>query len=109
MSVEITIISIVNLARSIMVSQCKRLGIPFRGEGLVALTSGFDVALTLMEQSVTTFRGLSEESARTIIAYFEEEASKAEPVSLEIALWYSAWAKAIETLFIDTKHLKHIE
>jgi hypothetical protein len=104
-----TIMEVVNLARSIMVSHCRRLGIPFRGEGLVSLTSGLDVALTLMEESVGTFRGLSEESARTIINYFEDESSKAEPVSIEIALWYSAWAQAIDSLFIDTKHPKHIE
>jgi len=104
-----TIMDVVNLARSIMYSHCRRLEIPFRGEGLVSLTSGLDVALTLMEESVGTFRGLSEESARTIINYFEDESSKAEPVILEISLWYSAWAEAIEKLFIDTKYLKHTE
>ena len=101
MAEEITIMDVVNLASSIRDSHSSRLGLPFREEGLLSLTSGLDVALTVMEESVGTFHGLSEESARKIIAYFEDESSKAEPVSLEIALWYSAWAKAIETLFIE--------
>jgi hypothetical protein len=100
MSEEITIMDVVNLAKSIRDSHCSRLGLPFRGEGLLSLTSGFDVALTLMEESVGTFKGLSNESARNIITYLEDESSKTEPVSLEIALWYSAWAEAIKTLFI---------
>jgi hypothetical protein len=100
MSEGITIMDVVNLASSIRDSHCSRLGIPFRGEELQSLTSGLDVALTLMEESVGTFKGLSDKSARNIIAYFEDESSKTEPVSLEIALWYSAWAEAIETLFL---------
>ena len=101
MSEEISIMDVVNLARAIRDRRCERLGIPLRGEGLLSLTSGLDVALTLMEESVGTFKGLSDESAKNIITYFEDESSKAEPVNLEIALWYSAWAEAIKELFVE--------
>ena len=101
MSEEISIMDVVNLARAIRDRHCERLGIPLRGEGLLSLTSGLDVALTLMEESVGTFKGLSDESAKNIITYFEGEASKTEPVNLEIALWYSAWAEAIKELFVE--------
>ena len=95
-----TIMDIVNTASSIRDSHCDRLGIPLRGRGLIALTSGLDVALTVMEESVGTFAGLSPEAAKRIVFYFKKESSKSEPLDLEIALWYSAWAEAIETLFI---------
>lgn len=109
MAKEITIMDVVNLARSIRDKHSKRLGLPFRGVELVSLTSGLDVALTMMEESVGTFQGLSEESARKIIAYFEDESSKSKPKSLKFALWYSTWAEAIKKLFIEATHRKPIE
>ena len=58
-----------------------------------------DVALTLMELSAGNFQGLNRQSAAESIAYFRAEANRSRSVDPQIAIWYEAWANAIETHF----------
>lgn len=98
---SIPIMQVVNLTRSIAAEKCKEAGIPYHTLTLVALSSGLDVGLTIMEDSVGGFKGLSTQDANNIYNYFKEEAMRSENVDAEIAIWYLSWAEAIKRLFLD--------
>lgn len=97
---SISIMKIVNLARSIAEKKCKEAGIPYHTLTLVALTSGLDVGLTIMEESAGKFKGLSTQDASKINNYFKEESQRSESVDPGIAIWYWSWAEAIKILFL---------
>jgi len=101
MSKNHTIMEVVNLSRSIIETHYTKPGIPQSGPVLIGLGSGLDVALTIMEESVGTFSGLPPEAAERIVICFNNESSKYKPLDLEIAVWYAAWAEAIEKLFLQ--------
>ena len=91
---------IVNLACSIAEKKCKEAGIPYHTSTLVALTSGLDVGLTIMEESAGEFKGLTVQEGRKIYKYFKEEFHRSENVDAEIAIWYWSWAETIKILFL---------
>ena len=63
---------------------------------MVALASGLDIALTLMEESTgVRYKGLTPESARKVVDYFCQEAKRSKPLDPQIALFYAAWAEAL--------------
>jgi hypothetical protein len=98
-SAKNNIVILCNEAGQIAGLECERVGIPFTTPAQIALGSGLDVALTLMELSAGVFQGLSKKSARESVAYFRDEATRSEAVDIQIAIWYRSWAMAIERHF----------
>ena len=77
------------------------LGIPTPTDGLVALSSGLDVALTILEGSGADFEGLSTNGARRVSDYFRSESEKYLDTNVEIGIWYRSWAEAVKAVFLD--------
>jgi len=96
----ITIIDVVKVARSISYQHYTQEGISDGSPTLHGLTSGLDVALTIIEESVGTFKGLSKDTAEKMSAYFRQEAERYGKIEKEIAIWYLSFAEAIEHMFI---------
>jgi hypothetical protein len=68
---------------------------------LVALASGFDVGLSLLEQSTgARFSDLSPEAADRVVTYFSDEAVRSEAVDIQIAIFYRAWAQVLTTEYL---------
>ena len=68
---------------------------------LVALASGFDVAITLLEQSTgALFSDLSPEAAERVVKYLRDEAVRSEAVDLQIAIFYRSWAEVLATTYL---------
>jgi hypothetical protein len=101
MAEPITIVYLSKMAGELARAMSKDAELPFVTPVQFALGSGLDVALTLMEESVGTFRGLTQPSATGIVSYFRAEAARSRSVDPQIAIWYEAWASTIETHFID--------
>jgi hypothetical protein len=97
--VPVTIVHLSKLAGKLAKVECEKAGLPFITPVQVALGSGLDVALTLMEQSAGVFQGLDRQSAAESVTYFRAEANRSRSVDPQIAIWYEAWANAIETYF----------
>ena len=109
---NIGIMDIVHLTNSIRIKRYRDAGISFEPVSLhgslipmmaesvllLGLTSGLDVALTLMEESVGKFNGLSVEQASNIVNYFRKEAERNS--TDEIAIWYLSWADAVEEIYL---------
>ena len=95
----VTIVHLSKLAGKLAQAECEKAGLPFMTPVQIALGSGLDVALTLMELSAGVFQGLNRQSAVESIAYFRAEANRSRSVDPQIAIWYEAWANAIETHF----------
>ena len=96
----VTIVDLSKLAGRLAEAECQKAGVPFITPVQVALGSGLDVALTLMEMSVGVFQGLNHQCATESIAYFRAEANRSRSIDPQIAIWYDAWARAIETHFV---------
>ena len=69
---------------------------------LAALASGFDVGLSLLEQSTgALFSDLSPEAADRVVTYFSDEAAvRSEAVDIQIAIFYRAWAQVLTTEYL---------
>lgn len=96
---SVTIVALCRAAGKLAEAESERAGVPFVTPVQVALGSGLDVALTLMERSAGLFQGLSPESASECVAYFRAEADRSDAVDVQIAIWYRAWATAVESQF----------
>jgi len=83
---SITIMKIVNLARSIAEKKYRENGIPYHTSTLVVLTSGLDVGLTIMEKSSGEFKGLSIQDANNIYKYFKEESHRSKNENLSFGV-----------------------
>ena len=99
---QITIMSVVKLADQIRRTQYESAGITELTPTLVGLAGGLDVALTLMEQSVGSFESLTHEEAVRIVKYFRSEAATESERNQEVSIWYSAYADAVEQLFLES-------
>ena len=68
---------------------------------LAALASGFDVGLSLLEQSTgALFSDLSPEAADRVVNYFSDEAVRSESVDIQITIFYRAWAQVLTTEYL---------
>ena len=97
---QITIMSVVKLADRIRRAQCESAGIPELTPTLIGLAAGLDVALTLMESSVGSFKSLSLDEGVRIVKYFRSAATTESERNQEVSFWYSAYADAVEQLFL---------
>ena len=78
-----------------------RAGLDQHSPILFGMASGFDVAITLFEESTgTPFRGLAPESAARVVQYFRDEATRSEQVDGQIALFYRSWADTIAATYL---------
>jgi len=93
------IVHLCRLAGGLAEAECEKAGLPFLTPVSGALGSGLDVALTLMEPSVGPFRGLDRQAALECITHFRSEAGRGQWGDPRVAIWYEAWAKAIEAHF----------
>ena len=83
-------------------SMSARAGLGPRSPMLVALASGFDVGLTLLEQSTgTLFSDLNPEAAARVVNYFRDEAVRSEAVDLQIAIFYRSWVQVLTTTYLN--------
>ncbi|MBK7394414.1 MAG: hypothetical protein IPI64_14155 [Chloracidobacterium sp.] len=90
------IIELSNSVGEIARAAYDKAGIPFMTPLQIGLTSGLDVALTLMQVSVTSRKGLSQEDKLRVVDYFRAEAERSKSVDPQIVIWYLAWAEVIE-------------
>ncbi len=68
---------------------------------LVALASGFDIGLTLLEHSTgALFSDLSPEATQRVVKYFHEEAARSEAVDPQIAIFYRSWAEVLAAAYL---------
>ncbi len=68
---------------------------------LVALASGLDIGLSLLEQSTgTLFSDLSPEAAERVVKYFCDEAARSEAVDPQIAIFYRSWAEVLAAEYL---------
>ena len=68
---------------------------------LVALASGFDIGLTLLEQSTgTLFSDLGPDAAERVIRYFRSEAARSEAADPQIAIFYRSWAEVLAAAYL---------
>lgn len=95
------IMDIVHLTNSIRIKRCLDAGISADNPSVLlnCLSSGLDVGLTLMEDSVGAFDGLTVEQASKVVNYFRKEA-KRYSTEQEIEIWYLSWADAIEKIYL---------
>lgn len=100
-------LEMIKSASAIAAAECVKAGIPFKTPLLVGITSGFDVALTLLEESVTQYRGFTREGAKRVFTYFQAEAERSKSVDQQIAIWYLAWATVIEAEYITLPPMDH--
>ena len=98
----ITIVSVVQLVDRIRRAQYESSGIPEVTPTLIGLAGGLDVALTLMEQSVRPFEGLTPDEAVRTVEYFRSQAATESERNQEASIWYSAYADAVEQLFLGS-------
>jgi hypothetical protein len=67
----------------------------------VGMASGLDVALTIIESSTgVPFQSLSIDTATQIRDYFLQEAVESKAIHPQISIWYLAWAKVIEKVYL---------
>lgn len=97
---DVPIMKVISVQNSIMHGICHENEISTQTEALHALTSGFDVGITIFEASRGPFDGFTLDSARNVYSYFKDEANRYKNKNKEIAIWYYSWAEAIEQLFI---------
>ena len=97
------IVSLSAWVGNITASECRKRGIPFETPVMVGMSSGLDVALTLLEGAHAEFPGLTREDALRVVTYFREEAQRTDPALEQIRIWYLAWAAVVEAEFVS-KH-----
>lgn len=79
-----------------------RAGLNPHSPMLVALASGFDVGLTLLEQSTgALFSDLTHEAAERVVNYFSDEAAGSEAVDPQIAIFYRSWAQVLTATYLN--------
>ena len=91
---------IIKLSKSIRldISEKEKLGL--NSSTLTGLASGLDVGLTLSEQSIGPFEGLTKSKANDIKQCFLHESKKFQNDNLEMSIWYFSYVKAIKKLFL---------
>jgi hypothetical protein len=83
------------------VTQAVSAGLNRQAPILVALASGFDVALSLLEQSTgARFSDLTPEAAERVVKYFRDEAVRSEAVDPQVAIFYRSWAEVLATTYL---------
>jgi hypothetical protein len=98
-----TIMDVVKLANRIRQHLYRKDGLPDQTPILDGLASGLDTGLTLLELSVGDYRGLAPDAARGIVDYFLQEVDKHSLSNPQVAMWYVAFAEAVERLFIQDR------
>lgn len=96
-----SVMDVITLANSIRQTLYRQQCLPEPTPVLAGLASGLDTALTLLEASIGSFAGLSPAAARDTVAYFQQEAKQSSASNPEIAIWYVAYAAAIERIFLQ--------
>ena len=97
-----TIVQLSQLAGDLTRAMSHQRGLDANSPMLLGLASGFDVALTIIEQSTgVRFNGFRRESAEKVIAYFRAEADRSENLDSQIAIFYRCWADVIDTEFLS--------
>jgi len=99
--IAISITEIVKLANSFREETYKEEKLPAKTSVLNGLASGLDVGLTLFEQSIGPFDGLTPNMAHEIRSYFLNESRKYQSSDLETSIWYFSYARALEQLFLN--------
>jgi len=93
-----TIVELSSKAGQLARAMAARAGLTPHPTMFLGLVSGFDVAITLVEESTgARFGGLSSESATKMVEYFRDEADRSEAMDLQSAIFYRAWAEVIES------------
>jgi hypothetical protein len=98
--IEVTIMQLVKLANSLRQELYETEKLSPTSSILNGLSSGFDVGLTLFEQSLGSFDGLTIQKAAEIREYFLSESSKYRTENIEASIWYFSFATALENLFL---------
>jgi len=97
-----TIVELANQAGQLTRAMSARADLNLHSPMFLGLASGFDVAITLMEESTgTRFGGLNSESALKVVGYFRDEAGRSAAVDSQVAFFYSSWAEIIESTYIS--------
>jgi len=96
-----TIIDLSKMAGDISKAMNEQAGLDPQSALVFGIASGFDVAITLLEQSTGVyFNGLLPNKALMVSHYFREEADCSEKVHKQIAIWCHAWAELLEQLYL---------
>jgi hypothetical protein len=76
-------------------------GLATQSPMLLGLASGFDIAITLLEESTQVhFNDLSQQSAKKVVDYFEAEANRSAAVDPQVAVFYRAWAEVLRSEYL---------
>jgi hypothetical protein len=97
---DVTIMKLVKLANSLRQEVYETEKLYPISSILTGLASGLDVGLTLFEQSLGSFDGLTIQKATEIREYFLSESSKYRTENIEVSIWYFSYATALEILFL---------
>jgi phage FluMu protein Com len=77
-------------------------GLPQNSPMIFGMATGFDIAITLFEQSTgAVFGGLTPESAARVVQYFRDEAARNAPVDPHVALFYQSWADTLTATYLQ--------
>jgi hypothetical protein len=96
-----TIVELSNMVGLLFRDICTRNGLDPQSAIHVGLASGLDVALTIIELSTgVAFQSLSKDTAIQIRDYFLHEAAESKAIHPQISIWYFAWAKVIEKVYL---------
>jgi hypothetical protein len=91
-------------AGELFATRSLRAGLPVHSPIIFALTSGIDVALTLIEQSTgARFRGLTPGTAQTVVQYFRDEAARSCTVHRQVVIFYESWADTIAATYLESE------
>jgi hypothetical protein len=97
-----TIVELANQAGQLARAMSVRAGLNPYSPMFLGLASGFDVAITLIEESTgTRFGGLNSESALKVVKYLRDEAGRCAAMDLQVADFYNSWAEIIESIYIS--------
>lgn len=98
---DVSIMDVVKFADSVRREIYESENLDQMSSTLIGLASGLDVGLTLLEQSVGSFSGLSRSKADLLVKYFMNESKSHRSKDVETSIWYYSYAKALEQLFLD--------
>ncbi len=77
-------------------------GLPPVSPMVFGMASGFDVAITLLEQSTGAyFRDLNSESASRVVKYFREEAARSALADPQVEIYYLCWAEILTATYLS--------
>jgi len=96
-----TIVDLSKRAGELFRTMRSRAGLSADSPMLLGLASGFDVAITLFEESTgASFGGLTPESAAAIVRYFRDAAASSAEEDVQVAMFYQSWADTLTATYL---------